>query len=61
MTNLSVTEVYAIGAPIVFAMILFEVIFSATNNKNLYKKDDTLCTVGLLTGNIMMVFALKQT
>ena len=59
MTSLTVTEVYAIGAPIVFAMILFEVIFSATNNKNLYKKDDTLCTAGLLTGNIMMVFALK--
>ena len=59
MTSLTVTEVYAIGAPIVFAMILFEVIFSATNNKNLYKKHDTLCTVGLLTGNIMMVFALK--
>ena len=59
MTSLTVTEVYAIGAPIVFAMILFEVIFSATNNKNLYKKDDTLCTVGLLTGNIMMGFALK--
>ena len=59
MTSLTVTEVYAIGAPIVFAMILLEVIFSATNNKNLYKKDDTLCTAGLLTGNIMMVFALK--
>tara|TARA_A100001011_G_scaffold357553_1_gene402510 strand:+ start:1533 stop:2372 length:840 start_codon:yes stop_codon:yes gene_type:complete len=59
MTSLTVTEVYAIGAPIVFAMILIEVIFSATNNKNLYKKDDTLCTAGLLTGNIMMVFALK--
>ena len=59
MTSLTVTEVYAIGAPIVFAIILFEVIFSATNNKNLYKKDDTLCTAGLLTGNIMMVFALK--
>ena len=38
MTSLTVTEVYAIGAPIVFAMILIEVIFSATNNKNLYKK-----------------------
>ena len=59
MTSLTVTEVYAIGAPIVFAMILLEVIFSATNNKNLYKKDDTLCTAGLLTGNIMMVFVLK--
>ena len=59
MTNLSVTEIYAIGAPVVLAMILIEVLFSSFYNKNLYKKDDTLCTVGLLTGNILMVFALK--
>ena len=59
MTNLTINEVYAIGAPIVLAMILLEVLFSSLNNKNLYKKEDTLCTVGLLTGNILMVFILK--
>ena len=59
MTNLTINEVYAIGAPIVLAMILLEVFFSSIYNKNLYKKDDTLCTIGLLTGNILMVFALK--
>ena len=59
MTNLSVTEIYAIGAPIVLAMILVEVLFSSFYNKSLYKKEDTLCTVGLLTGNVLMVFGLK--
>ena len=59
MTELTINEIYAIGAPIVLAMILFEVVFSSVNNKNLYKKDDTLCTMGLLTGNILMVFAIK--
>ena len=59
MTNLSVTDVYAIGAPIVLAIILLEVFISSIHNKNLYKKNDTLCTIGLLTGNITMVFALK--
>tara|TARA_B100001758_G_scaffold224992_1_gene216732 strand:+ start:113 stop:571 length:459 start_codon:yes stop_codon:yes gene_type:complete len=59
MTNLTINEVYAIGAPIVLAMILFEVLFSSLNNKNLYKKEDTLCTIGLLSGNILMVFVLK--
>ena len=59
MTQLSITEVYAIGAPIVLAMILFEVLFSSAHNKNLYKKNDTLCTIGLLSGNILMVFAVK--
>ena len=61
MTNLSVTEVYAIAAPIVLSMILFEALISSIYNKNLYKKKDTLCTVGLLTGNMLMVFGLKGT
>ena len=59
MTNLTINEVYAIGAPIVLAMILGEVFFSSIYNKNLNKNHDTLCTIGLLTGNILMVFALK--
>tara|TARA_B100001057_G_scaffold291628_1_gene291694 strand:+ start:1361 stop:2194 length:834 start_codon:yes stop_codon:yes gene_type:complete len=59
MTNLTINEVYLIGAPIVLALILFEVLVSSITNKNLYKKEDTLCTIGLLLGNILMVFALK--
>ena len=59
MTNLSINEVYAIGAPIVLLFIFFEVIFSSFTNKNLYKKEDTICTVVLLTGNILMVIILK--
>ena len=59
MTELTINEVYAIGAPIVLFLILIEVLFSSFYNKNLYKKNDTLCTIGLLTGNILMVFALK--
>ena len=59
MTELTVNEVYAIGAPIVLAMILIEVMLSSAHNKNLYKKNDTLCTIGLLLGNILRVFALN--
>ena len=50
MTELTINEVYVIGAPIVLAMILFEVLFSSLKNRNLYKKEDTLCTIGLLSG-----------
>ena len=39
MTELTVNEVYAIGAPIVLAMILIEVMLSSAHNKNLYKKN----------------------
>ena len=59
MTDLTITGVYAIGAPIVLAMIFAEVLISNWQNKAYYKQGDTLCTVGLLTGNILMAFAIK--
>jgi sterol desaturase/sphingolipid hydroxylase (fatty acid hydroxylase superfamily) len=59
MTSLTFNEVYAVGAPIVLAMILVEVFVSNWDNKALYKKNDTLCTAGLLIGNILMVYAFK--
>ena len=59
MTDLTVNQVYAIGAPIVLAMILAEVLISKWQNKNYYKANDSTCTLGLLTGNIAMAFAIK--
>ena len=59
MTELTITEVYAIGLPIIVAMILVETLFSGLNKKSLYKNKDTLCTSGLLLGNILMGFAIK--
>ena len=59
MTELTITEVYAIGLPIILAMILIEALISGFNRKSLYKNKDTLCTSGLLLGNILMGFAIK--
>lgn len=59
MTVISVNEVYAIGAPIVLAMIFLEILVSNFRNQNFYKRGDTLCTVGLLLGNIIVAFAIK--
>jgi alkylglycerol monooxygenase len=59
MTELTITEVYAIGLPIILAMILVETVISGFNKKSLYKNKDTLCTSGLLLGNILMGFAIK--
>ena len=59
MTDLTVNEVYAIGAPIVLAMIFAELLISNWQNKKYYKKEDTLCTIGLLTGNIIVAFSIK--
>ena len=61
MTAISVNDVYAIGAPIVLAMIFFEILVSNFQNQNFYKKSDTLCTIGLLLGNIIVAFAIKGT
>ena len=59
MTNLSVSEVYAIGIPIVLAMIFVEILISNWQQKNYYKTQDTLCTIGLLVGNIIVAFSIK--
>ena len=59
MTNLTIAEVYSIGLPIILAMILAETLISGLNEKSLYKNKDTLCTSGLLLGNILMGFAIK--
>ena len=59
MTDLTVAQVYAVGAPIILALIFIEALISNLQNASYYKKEDTLCTVGLLTGNILMVFAVK--
>ena len=59
MTDLSVNLVYAIGAPIDLAMIIAEVLISSWQNKNYYKANDSICTLGLLAGNIAMAFAIK--
>jgi len=59
MTELTVTQAYFVGAPIVLGMIFFEAFISSWHSKDLYRKEDTLCTMGLLVGNIIMVFAIK--
>ena len=59
MTELTITDVYAFGVPIILALILFEVLISNWNSKNYYKSGDTWCTSGLLFGNILMGFAIK--
>ena len=59
MTNLTVAEVYAIGLPIIYGMIALEAIFSSLTNKSFYRLDDTLCTAGLLIGNILIGSAAK--
>ena len=59
MTNLTVAEVYAIGLPIIYGMIALEAIFSTLTNKSFYRLNDTLCTAGLLIGNILIGSAAK--
>ena len=59
MTDLTVNEVYAIGAPIVLVMIFVELLISSWQNKKYYKTEDTICTAGLLAGNIIVAFSIK--
>jgi sterol desaturase/sphingolipid hydroxylase (fatty acid hydroxylase superfamily) len=54
-------DVYAIGVPIILAMILVEVLVSVWNKSDLYEWQDTLGTLGLLAGNIFVSLLVKTT
>ena len=60
MTQITITEVYVIGVPIILALIFFEVFISNWQSKSFYKAEDTYCTSGLLFGNIIMGFVIKS-
>lgn len=59
MTNLSVTDIYLVGLPIIFSMMLFEALVSQYQKRGYYQNKDTLCTSGLVAGNIFMSLSIK--
>ena len=59
MTDLTVTQTLAIGLPIAFFIIFLEAVISTWQKKSYYKTSDTLCTLGLLIGNMAVVLATK--
>ena len=61
MTSLSISDVYLVGVPIIVSLILLEVFISSWQSKSYYKKNDTWCTLGLLSGNILAGFLIKGT
>lgn len=52
---------YAIGVPLVLALILIEAVYCSIKGKQYYKRPDTLGTLGLLAGNISVNGAIKAT
>ena len=51
--------IYAVGLPIAFGLILLEVIYSAWKQKSFYQYGDSLGSMGLFIGNIIMVLMTK--
>ena len=60
MTQITITDAYSIGVPIILALIFFEVFISNWQSKSFYKAGDTYCTFGLLFGNIIIGFVIKS-
>ena len=52
-------DIYYYGIPVVIALITAEFIYSYINKKNFYKKDDTLASMGLLSGNVAVSLLTK--
>ena len=58
-SNITDYTVYAIGAPIVLALIAIEAIFSSRNALGLYKTGDSWGTFGLIVGNVVVNILMK--
>jgi sterol desaturase/sphingolipid hydroxylase (fatty acid hydroxylase superfamily) len=51
--------VYAVGVPLVLLLIFAEAVICSIKQWNYYKRSDTLCSLGLLAGNIAVNLGLK--
>ena len=61
MQAISTTTVYAVGVPIILALIFIEAMTSARKNLGFYEPRDTWGTIGLLSGNILTSVAIQGT
>ena len=56
---MDVNSIYIVALPIILLMIMVEVLVANAKNIAAYKKDDSLGTLGLLTGNIFVALSIK--
>ena len=54
-----INSIYLIALPIVLCLIAIEVFISSYQNMDVYKTGDTLGTIGLLSGNILVSLFIK--
>ena len=52
--NVTEYTVYAVGAPIVIALILIESLVSSSKKLGYYKRGDSMGTIGLIIGNVIV-------
>ena len=57
--NVTEYTVYAIGAPIVIALILIEGLISSSKKLGYYKHGDSMGTIGLIAGNVIVNLLTK--
>ena len=54
-----INSIYVVALPIILLMIFVEVLVANAKNSSAYKTNDSLGTLGLLTGNILMAVSIK--
>ena len=56
---MDVNSIYIVALPMILLMIMVEVLIANAKNIAAYKKEDSLGTLGLLTGNIFVALSIK--
>ena len=57
--NVTEYTVYAVGAPIVIALIIIESLVSSSKKLGYYKRGDSMGTIGLIIGNVIVNLLTK--
>lgn len=59
ISNISSLDVYLVGVPIIVGLITFELIVASWNKLSLYRREDSLASIGLLLGNLIVSALVK--
>ena len=61
METITTSNIYAVGLPLIATLIALEALYSAYHKRHFYDLNDTVGTLGLLAGNVVMSLLIQGT
>ena len=61
LETITTSNIYAVGLPLIATLIALEALYSAYHKRHFYDLNDTVGTLGLLAGNVVMSLLIQGT